>query len=228
LGSREDYKAAVRRAREEKRPFKVRPAEERCSREAMRKSPPRILLTNVKQLELLLTRQTDVELFDGARLEYLIFEEAHTFSGANRAETACLIRRLRSFYGRGAQDTVCIATSATIADPEHGREPGKACAARFFGVDAQCVAIVGEEEYEADPWAPVRVSSGVFPGDIAAHLKEVLAAVDSGDSAGAKVQQAFAAMTGSKRRSKRRAKKGQQRMTRRGCGKNWGSRIWHR
>lgn len=53
---------------------------------------PRILLTNVKQLDLLLTRQKDVELFDGAALDYLVFDEAHTFSGANGAETDCLIR----------------------------------------------------------------------------------------------------------------------------------------
>jgi len=45
-----------------------------------------------------------------ARLDFLVFDEAHTFSGAHGAETACLIRRLRSFCGRAAQDTVCIAT----------------------------------------------------------------------------------------------------------------------
>ena len=35
---------------------------------------PRILLTNVKQLELLLTRGADVSLFDGAELEHLVFD----------------------------------------------------------------------------------------------------------------------------------------------------------
>ena len=44
---------------------------------------PRILLTNVKQLELLLTRQQDIEMFAGARLDFLVADEAHTFSGAN-------------------------------------------------------------------------------------------------------------------------------------------------
>lgn len=62
---------------------------ERASREEMRKpdGQPRTLLTNVKQLELLLTRQKDVELFDGARLDFLVFEEAHTFSSATGADT---------------------------------------------------------------------------------------------------------------------------------------------
>ena len=54
---------------------------------------PRILLTNVKQLELLLTRQQDIQMFSGARLDFLVVDEAHTFSGANGAETACLLRR---------------------------------------------------------------------------------------------------------------------------------------
>lgn len=36
-------------------------------------------------------RQLDVELFDGARIEYLVFEEAQTFKGAAGAETAYLI-----------------------------------------------------------------------------------------------------------------------------------------
>ena len=61
---------------------------------------PRILLTNVKQLELLLTRQRDVDLFADARLDFLVFDEAHTFAGAQGAETACLIRRLRALLRR--------------------------------------------------------------------------------------------------------------------------------
>ena len=44
---------------------------------------PRILITNVNQLELLLTRQLDIGMFDGATLDYFVFDEAHTFSGAS-------------------------------------------------------------------------------------------------------------------------------------------------
>jgi hypothetical protein len=116
---------------------------------------PRILLTNVKELELLLTRQRDVELFAGAGLDFLVFDEAHTFSGAQGAETACLIRRLRSFCGRAAQDTVCIATSATIVDRENP-EAARDFASRFFGVPKTEVAIVGET-YESEVWAEGRV-----------------------------------------------------------------------
>ena len=116
--SRADYEARLAQVRAEKRSDTVHPPEEACSREVMRTpgQQPRILLTNVKQLELLLTRQRDVELFADARLDFLVFDEAHTFTGAQGAEAACLIRRLRTYCGRNADETVCIATSATIVD----------------------------------------------------------------------------------------------------------------
>ena len=107
---------------------------------------PRILLTNVKQLELLLTRQRDVELFTDARLDFLVFDEAHTFTGAQGAEAACLIRRLRAFCGLKETQTVCVATSATIVDREN---PGAArsFASRFFGVPEDDVS-TGVDEFE--------------------------------------------------------------------------------
>ena len=56
----------------------------------MQSNPPRILLTNVKQLELLLTRKQDIEMFDKSQLQFLVFDEAHTFSGAiDRARPVC-------------------------------------------------------------------------------------------------------------------------------------------
>ena len=101
--SRADYEARLARARRDGKGETVYPPEEVCSREAMRSAgrQPRILLTNVKQLELLLTRQQDIELFADARLDFLVFDEAHTFTGALGAETACLIRRLRAFCDTG-------------------------------------------------------------------------------------------------------------------------------
>ncbi|MFH1514889.1 MAG: DEAD/DEAH box helicase, partial [bacterium] len=92
--SREDYNQQLKRVQKERRKEAVHPFEERCSREMMRKNgkQPRILLTNVKQLELLLTRGKDVELFDNAMLDFIVFDEAHTFKGAQGAETACLVR----------------------------------------------------------------------------------------------------------------------------------------
>ena len=192
--SRADYEAKLKAVRDERRSDTVYPAEEVCSREAMRRSggQPRILLTNVKQLELLLTRQRDVELFTGARLDFLVFDEAHTFAGAQGAETACLIRRLRAFCGRAAQDTVCVATSATIVDKEN---PNAALdfASRFFGVDVGAVTTVGEA-YEREVWAAKRSVPSAATEDPAKLLAEAVVAVE--DATGAKVRAVFKKLAG--------------------------------
>ena len=114
--SRADYEARLERVRRAGSGETAYPPEEVCSREAMRTPgrQPRILLTNVKQLELLLTRQQDIELFADARLDFLVFDEAHTFTGALGAETACLIRRLRAFCNTGGN-----------ADAGRDRRPGR-------------------------------------------------------------------------------------------------------
>ncbi len=185
--SREDYRRRLKQEQAEGRGVAVHPAEERCSREEMRTAggQPRILLTNVKQLELLLTRQTDATLFDGASLEYLVFDEAHTFSGAMGAETACLIRRLRGFCGRSAQDTVCIATSATIADPKHGPQAAQEFASRFFGVPAASVSVV-QEEYEGQAWPDARVTvpPPAQPAEVLRSTLDVLGAETNSDTGG--------------------------------------------
>jgi ATP-dependent helicase YprA (DUF1998 family) len=195
--SRADYRAAVRAREEEEADYAIHPSEEVCSRETMRTAgqQPRILLTNVKQLELLLTRQQDVELFEGARLDFLVFDEAHTYRGAAGAETACLVRRLRAFCGKQASETVCVATSATLADPERGPEAALEFATRFFGVAKDDVVLV-REEYEPDLWAERRRVPRPLPGDPREHLKNVLDAVEEGDNAWRTVRLAYRGMTG--------------------------------
>ena len=194
--SREDYLARVARVRQDGTGDTVCPAEEVCSREAMRTpgGQPRILLTNVKQLELLLTRQQDIELFEGARLDYLVFDEAHTFTGAMGAETACLIRRLRSFCNVDPGQTRCVATSATIVDPE---EPDAArdFAARFFGVPVDEVVTVGED-YEAETWAEPRWVPPVPNGDRAQILNQCVRAVEDEDGSSSDVRRAYRALAG--------------------------------
>lgn len=174
-----DYDNTVRRNRDQKIDRPVHPHEERVTREELRAvgGQPRILLTNVKQLELLLTRAQDTELFHGARLDYLVFDEAHTFSGAQGAEAACLVRRLRSFCGRSQNETVCVAASATIADPVKGQDAGRDFAARFFGVAREKVALIGEQ-HEPDTWALARRPSPA-PRDPANTLARVLAALET-------------------------------------------------
>jgi ATP-dependent helicase YprA (DUF1998 family) len=194
--SRADYEARLAQIRLEKRSEAVYPPEEVCSREVMRTAgrQPRILLTNVKQLELLLTRQRDVELFADARLDFLVFDEAHTFTGAQGAETACLIRRLRAFCGRDAQDTVCIATSATIADRDN---PAAACdfASRFFGVPTSDVTTVGEA-YEREVWGEGRVVPPALTKDAGEILNDCVHAVEDETGSGEAIRDAYRDLAG--------------------------------
>ena len=193
--SRAAYEAQLAQVRAEKRGDTVYPAEEVCSREVMRKpgGQPRILLTNVKQLELLLTRQKDVELFSGARLDFLVFDEAHTFTGAHGAETACLIRRLRAFCGVG-HDPACVATSATIADPNNP-DASRDFAARFFGVERDQVVTVGES-YEQTVWSDPRFVSPAPAGDAGALLAEAVAAVEDAPTEGARIRPLYRRLAG--------------------------------
>jgi ATP-dependent helicase YprA (DUF1998 family) len=196
-----DYRAKLEEFRRRGQSIAVHPPEERVSREEMRAvgKQPRILLTNVKQLELLLTRHQDVELFAGATLDYLVVDEAHTFSGANGAETGCLIRRLRTYCGKLPEQTVCVATSATLADPSGGEAAGKNFARRFFGVPESQVEVV-LEEYEPDLWAATRTATPPLPGDPKVHLQTVLDAVggvDTNPPASLKIlQSTFQTLTG--------------------------------
>jgi hypothetical protein len=192
--SAEDYRKRLAKERDKaegKDRQVIHPAEENISREEMRNPAlrPRLLLTNVKQLELLLTRQKDIEMFDGATLDYLVFDEAHTFRGTMGAETACLIRRLRSYCGKSPEETVCVATSATIVDPKNddSSEAGRQFASRFFGVEPASVALVGER-YQPDVWAAAdqRKTPPALNGNPADHLTEVLRAVEVDDDAAGK------------------------------------------
>ncbi len=173
------FVARLKKIREEGESGTLIPHEERASRKAMREDggQPRILLTNVKQLELLLTRGKDVGIFKDAPLEFLVFDEAHTFRGAQGAETACLIRRLRTFCGRRADQVKHIATSATMASKSKGLDASN-FARRFFGVDPDRVTLI-HEKYDELRWNEIR-QVPVGPGERASSvLMEILEAVDS-------------------------------------------------
>lgn len=194
--SRADYTTRLERTRREGSGETVYPAEEICSREMMRTAgrQPRILLTNVKQLELLLTRGQDVELFNASRLDYLVFDEAHTFTGALGAETACLVRRLRTFCGHGIEDTVYVATSATIVDQKEP-DAARSFAARFFGVAAGSVVTIGEG-YEEEVWPETRTLPPAPDGDAAKILDHCVRAVEEDDTNDVEVRAAYRSLSG--------------------------------
>ena len=154
----------------------ITPWEDRITEKQMAEKPPRILLTNSNQLELLLTRGKDIGMFVGAPLKFLVFDEAHTYSGATGAEVSCLIRRIRAFCGKSANEVVCIGTSATVTDPEKGEESGAQFAHRFFGIDPDKVVLV-TEKYQEQEWPTDMYAPGPVPGNADALLDAALDAV---------------------------------------------------
>lgn len=154
---REEYEKILKQNTDTSK--QVSPLEERITEKEIAEKPPRILLTNVKQLELLMTREKDIKIFLDAPLKYLVFDEAHTYSGIAGAEVSCLIRRLRTLTGKTADDVICIGTSATIVDPELGQEGGKYFANRFFGIEKEKIELIEEEyleeEFPVDRYNPL-------------------------------------------------------------------------
>lgn len=158
----------------------VMPWEECASEEEISDRKPRILITNAAQLELLLTRGKDLGLFTDAPLRFLVLDEAHTYSGASGSEVAVLMRRLRAFCGRGADEVTSIATSATIVDPEAGEQAGPSFVSRLFGVPEERVALVSERYVDAE-W-PARRTVPPHPTDAEGLLRQVLDALGAGES----------------------------------------------
>ena len=136
--------ALLAEGKEEKVPV---PAEECFSRQEIRKGKPRLLLTNYSQLEYLLLRDIDLDLFRSAPLRFLVFDEVHTYTGALGSEVAGLIRRLRHVAQKKSGEVVCVGTSATVQEQESridARAATLSFASRLFGVPDRDVELVTE------------------------------------------------------------------------------------
>ncbi|MCA9627618.1 MAG: DEAD/DEAH box helicase, partial [Myxococcales bacterium] len=79
-------------------------------------NPPDILLTNFMMLELLMTRQEEVDrrvIDNCVGLRFLVLDELHTYRGRQGADVALLVRRVRERLR--PEKLQCIGTSATMA-----------------------------------------------------------------------------------------------------------------
>jgi ATP-dependent helicase YprA (DUF1998 family) len=116
------------------------------ARDAIRRAPPDILLTNYMMLELLLTRTEDRELVRAAQgLRFLVFDELHTYRGRQGADVALLIRRCRQAFG--GHDIICIGTSATMVSggtTEDQKREVATVAQALFGVPFDVGQVIGE------------------------------------------------------------------------------------
>jgi serine/threonine protein kinase/superfamily II DNA/RNA helicase/very-short-patch-repair endonuclease len=121
--------------------------EDQEDRDRIRANPPDILLTNYVMLELMLTRPDDrrslIRMAEG--LEFLVFDELHTYRGRQGADVAMLIRRVKDACA--APDVRCIGTSATMST-EGGsadrREKVAEVASQLFGVTVLPENVIGE------------------------------------------------------------------------------------
>jgi superfamily II DNA/RNA helicase len=117
-------------------------------RERIRDNPPDILLTNFMMLELLMTRQDELDrrvIANCADLEFMVLDELHTYRGRQGADVAMLVRRVRE---RLASDSlVCIGTSATMASEGSFAERNAAVAnvaSRIFASNIPSTNVVTE------------------------------------------------------------------------------------
>jgi len=123
-------------------------------RESMSANPPDILLTNFMMLELLMTRQSDVDkavMCNAKGLRFLVLDELHTYRGRQGADVALLVRRVREAL---ADQLICIGTSATMAT--EGTQAARNAvvadvATRLFGVSIPERNVITETLRRATP-----------------------------------------------------------------------------
>ena len=147
--------------------------ESKEDRERIRHNPPDILLTNFMMLELLMTRQDELDrkvMTNCEGLQFLVLDELHTYRGRQGADVAMLVRRVRERLG--APGLVCIGTSATMASEgdylDRNRRVAEV-ASRLFAANIPHTNVVAE--------TLVRITSdGETTSTIAPHLAPAIRA----------------------------------------------------
>jgi len=136
----------------------LRGAAEIGNRVDIRAAPPSILITNVTMLEYMLLRAEDKPILEQSKglLRWIILDEAHSYVGAQAAEMALLLRRVRAAFGVSSEEVQVAATSATISDGEEQSAEQKAeqFIADLAGGSKDKVAVIhGEEDKPRLPLA---------------------------------------------------------------------------
>ncbi|WP_417826820.1 DEAD/DEAH box helicase [Thalassospira povalilytica] len=117
-------------------------------RRAMRQTPPSIMVTNVTMLEYMLMRAQDRPILEKSQgmLRWIVLDEAHSYVGAQAAEMALLLRRVRDAFGVGPEDVRLAATSATIGEGEKSRNALKQFLADLAGLRPDQVEVIEGQE----------------------------------------------------------------------------------
>lgn len=120
--------------------------EDAVARQKIMDNPPDILLTNYMMLELIMTRGLERGLRNSilSNIEFLVFDELHTYRGRQGSDIALLIRRIKSF---AANNLTFIGTSATMSSVGVQEEHDNSVvtiANRIFGPYFTPEQIIGE------------------------------------------------------------------------------------
>ena len=121
-------------------------------RKRLREDPPSILVTNTKMLEYMLMRAQDGPILERSQgtLRWIVLDEAHSYVGAQAAEMALLLRRVREAFGVAPEDVRLAATSATIGEGQETAAALRRFVADLGGVPEDRVEIIAGEEREPD------------------------------------------------------------------------------
>lgn len=118
-------------------------------REAIAKHKPDILLTNFMMLELLMTRQDELDravIGNAQGLDFLVLDELHTYRGRQGADVAMLVRRVKERL-TPSKDLICIGTSATMSSSSDELERSKTVAevaTKLFGQPIAPAGVIDE------------------------------------------------------------------------------------
>ncbi|MCL2779083.1 MAG: DEAD/DEAH box helicase, partial [Polyangiaceae bacterium] len=113
-------------------------------------NPPDILLTNFMMLELLMTRQDELDrkvIGNCQGLRFLVLDELHTYRGRQGADVALLVRRVRERLS-SPEKLQCIGTSATMASEgtaQNKQEVVANVASKLFSTEVDPSYVVIEE-----------------------------------------------------------------------------------
>lgn len=161
--------------------------EDNEQRRRISENPPDILLTNFMMLELLMTRQDEIDrkvIGNCAGLRFLVLDELHTYRGRQGADVALLVRRVRERLS--PQLLQCIGTSATMASEGSLEDKSRIVArvaSRLFATDIPESNVIVEtlqrvtDPAESDSSVRARlgvsvdagISSGVSDADLSKH-----------------------------------------------------------
>lgn len=142
-------------------------------REELIKNPPHILLTNYKMLDVMLQSPDFVPLWQrmagqsgNGKLRYLVFDEMHTYDGAQGADVALLVRRLKARLGIAAGELTCVGTSATLSSSQDGQTKLLTFARRLSGEDFDGDSIITEDRLSVEEvFAGLASRSKMIPDD---------------------------------------------------------------